>query len=100
MAGMMNYEIFYKIDPFYGDSKDRKLLRLIEFLKIMSAESSLDCLLEKRKKFEMKNARPACFFNHNLDSKTTCIQNESTEQSTVSKEENTAMEMVKNVEEI
>lgn len=29
MAGMMNYEIFYKIDPFYGDHKDRKLLRLI-----------------------------------------------------------------------
>lgn len=29
MAGMMNYESFYKIDPYYGGQKDRKLLRLI-----------------------------------------------------------------------
>lgn len=36
MAGMLQPEIFYKIAPFHGDSHDRKLLRLIEFLKIMS----------------------------------------------------------------
>jgi hypothetical protein len=28
MAGVMNYETFYKIDAFYGSEKDRKLLRL------------------------------------------------------------------------
>jgi hypothetical protein len=79
------------MDPFYGDPKDRKLLRLIEFLKLMAVESTFDCLLEKRKQFELKNTRPACFFNHNLDAKGACIQNESTEQSTVSREENTAL---------
>jgi hypothetical protein len=38
MAGMLQPENFYKIEPFYGDSHDRKLLRLIEFLKLMAEE--------------------------------------------------------------
>ena len=29
MAGVLQPENFYKIEPFYGDSHDRKLLRLI-----------------------------------------------------------------------
>jgi hypothetical protein len=66
MAGMMNLEIFYKIDPFYGNPKDRKLLRLIEFLKQMSNEPNFNCLNEKRKQYDIKTAKPVGFFNHDL----------------------------------
>ena len=51
MAGVMNPQIFYRIDPFYGNSHDRKLLRLIDFLKEMAVEEDFSCLQQKRKSF-------------------------------------------------
>jgi TFIIF-interacting CTD phosphatase-like protein len=38
MAGILHPEIFYQIEPFHGDEHDRKLLRLIDFLKAMEKE--------------------------------------------------------------
>jgi hypothetical protein len=38
MAGILHPQIFYNIEPFYGNYKDRKLIRLVEFLKQMAKE--------------------------------------------------------------
>lgn len=42
---MLQPKNFYKIEPFYGDPRDRKLLRLIEFLKSMAEEEDIESLL-------------------------------------------------------
>ena len=57
MAGMLNPEIFYKIESFHGSSHDRKLLRLIDFLKEMSTEDNFNCLYQKRKEFSSRKAK-------------------------------------------
>lgn len=67
MAGLLNPEVFYKIDPFYGDSRDRKLLRLIEFFKMMAKSNDFSCLLEKRRQFESKSLKPSSLLNHNIN---------------------------------
>ena len=57
MSGMLHPEIFYKIDAFHGSPHDRKLLRLIDFLKEMSFEEDTSCLCQKRKDHESKKTR-------------------------------------------
>ena len=47
----------------------------------MSSEPNFYCLKEKRKQYEIKTAKPAAFFNHDLDSKGSLAQSQSTEQS-------------------
>lgn len=51
MAGMLNPDNFYKIDAFYGDPKDRQLLRLAEFLKGLADKESLNSIPTYRKQF-------------------------------------------------
>lgn len=57
MAGILNPEVFYKIEPFHGSSHDRKLLRLIDFLKEMSKEDNFNCLIQKRKDFNSRKPK-------------------------------------------
>ena len=66
MAGMLAPECYVKIDPFLGSTRDRKLLRMGEFLKQMAAEESLECLAQKKREVDRKTAPPTSLVNHRL----------------------------------
>ncbi len=72
MAGILHPEIFYHIKAFHGDEHDRKLLRLIDFLKVMEKEEDFTCLKEKKKAFESTKIRVTSEFKKEPASEDTC----------------------------
>ena len=54
MGGVLQPDNFYRIEPFNGQSKDRKLVRLATFLKYLNSISDFRPVSGYRKKFDQR----------------------------------------------
>ena len=57
MGGVLHPDNFYRIEPFTGNPKDRKLVRLATFLKYLNGIGDVRPVTGYRKKFDQREIK-------------------------------------------